>query len=231
MTNISSELQAVVFDMDGVIIESEMIHYRSICEAMGENMKVPYQVFLDQCTGSDERFAMGRMAAFSDMSYDEELFQEWSRLKATAYARLIAEEVNPMPGAIDLVERVAEELPIGLATGSRRSDVDAAFRVLGGGCLAGLFQTIVTSGDVAHSKPHPITYSKAVEDLGVEPSACFAIEDSPNGIDSALGAGLRVIGVDVMHDASKLSRAERVVSTLTDVSLDSLRKWFAEPLA
>ena len=70
-----------------------------------------------------------------------------------------------------------------------------------------------------------------MEDLGVEPSACFAIEDSPNGIDSALGAGLRVIGVDVMHDASKLSRAERVVSTLTDVSLDSLRKWFAEPLA
>ena len=67
----SSELQAVVFDMDGVIIESEMIHYRSICEAMGENMKVPYQVFLEQCTGSDERVAMGRMAAFSDMSYDE----------------------------------------------------------------------------------------------------------------------------------------------------------------
>ena len=227
----TTELQAVVFDMDGVIIESEITHYRAICEAMGEDMKVPYEVFLEQCTGGDERFAMGRMAAFSNMFYDEELFQEWSRRKATAYARLISEEVSPMPGAIQLVKSVATELPIGLATGSRRSDVDAALGFLGGGCLEGLFQTIVTSGDVAHSKPHPITYSKAVEDLGVEPSACFAIEDSPNGIDSALGAGLRVIGVDVMHDASKLSRAERVVSTLTDVSLDSLRKWFAEPLA
>jgi HAD superfamily hydrolase (TIGR01509 family) len=226
-----AELQAVVFDMDGVIIESEMTHYRAICEAMGEKMKVSYQVFVEQCTGGDERFAMGRMAAFSDMSYDEELFQEWSRRKATAYARLISEEVTAMPGAIELVESVAEQLPIGLATGSRRSDVDAALHVLGGGCLEGLFQTIVTSRDVTEPKPHPDTYSKAVEDLGIEPSACFAIEDSPNGIASALGAGLRVIGVAVMHDASKLSRAERVVSTLTDVSLNGLRHWFAEPLA
>jgi beta-phosphoglucomutase-like phosphatase (HAD superfamily) len=82
---------------------------------------------------------------------------------------------------------------------------------------------------VDNPKPHPATYSKAVEDLGVEPSACFAIEDSPNGIASAVGAGLRVIGVAVMHDASKLSRAERIVSTLADVSLDGLRQWFAEP--
>ena len=227
----TTELQAVVFDMDGVIIESEITHYRAICEAMGEDMKVPYEVFLEQCTGGDERFAMGRMAAFSNMFYDEELFQEWSRRKATAYARLISEEVSPMPGAIQLVKSVATELPIGLATGSRRSDVDAALHVLGGGCLEGLFQTIVTSGDVTEPKPYPDTYSKAVEDLGVEPSACFAIEDSPNGIASALGAGLRVIGVAVMHDASKLTGAEKVVSTLTDVSLDSLRQWFAEPLA
>jgi HAD superfamily hydrolase (TIGR01509 family) len=223
-----TELQAVVFDMDGVIIESEMTHYRAICEAMGEKMKVSYQVFLEQCTGGDERFAMGRMAAFSDMSYDEELFQEWSGRKATVYARLISEEVTAMPGAIELVESVAEQLPVGLATGSRRSDVDAALHVLGGGCLEGLFKTIVTSGDVDNPKPHPYTYSKAVEELGVEPSACFAIEDSPNGIASAVGAGLRVIGVAAMHDASKMFRAERVVSTLTSVSLDDLRQWFAE---
>jgi len=224
-----TELQAVVFDMDGVIIESEMTHYRAICEAMGEKMKVSYKVFLEQCTGGDERFAMGKMAAFSDMSYDEELFQEWSRRKGKAYMRLVSEEACAMPGAIELVESVAEQLPIGLATGSRRSDIDAALHVLGGGCLEGLFQTIVTSGDVDNPKPHPATYSKAVEDLGVEPSACFAIEDSPNGIASAVGAGLRVIGVAVMHDASKLSRAERIVSTLADVSLDGLRQWFAEP--
>ncbi|MFP6892866.1 MAG: HAD family phosphatase [Opitutales bacterium] len=225
-----TELQAVVFDMDGVIIESEMTHYRAICEAMGEQMKVSYQTFLEKGTGSDERFAMGKMAALSDISYDEELFQEWSQRKGKAYMRLVSEEACAMPGAIELVESVAEQLPIGLATGSCRSDVDAALRVMAGGCLEGLFKTIVTSGDVDNPKPHPDTYSKAVEELSVEPSACFAIEDSPNGIASALGAGFRVIGVAVMHDASKLFQAERIVSTLAGVSLGDLRQWFAEPL-
>ena len=133
-----------------------------------------------------------------------------------------------MPGAVELVESVAAALPIGLATGSRACDVEAALNNLAGGRMAGLFQTIVTADEVENSKPDPATYAAAVKNLGVDPSACYAIEDSPEGIASALGAGLRVIGVAVMHDASKLSQAERVVSTLAGVSLDDLKQWFAE---
>ncbi len=95
--------------------------------------------------------------------------------------------------------------------------------------MAGLFQTIVTADDVENSKPDPASYATAVKNLGVDPAACFAIEDSPDGIKSALGAGLRVIGVAVMHDASKLSDAERVVSSLSGITLHDLREWFAEP--
>jgi len=226
----NTELQAVVFDMDGVIIESEMTHYRAICEAMGEGMTVSYETFLERCTGGDERFAMVQMAELSGIAFKEELFQEWSRGKATAYARLVEEEAHAIPGAVELVESVAKELPVGLATGSRRSDVDAALHVLENRRLEGIFGAIVTSGDVAKPKPNPSTYSKAVEQLGIDPSACFAIEDSANGIASARGAGLRVIGLSSMHDASKLSDAERVVSTLAGVTLADLKQWFAEPV-
>ena len=226
----SAELQAVVFDMDGVLIDSEMTHYLAIKEAMlPAEMTVSYQLYLDTCTGSDERFAMTRMADLSGIPYDEELYASWSRRKAVSYARLVGEEAKAMPGAVELVESVAAALPIGLATGSRMADVEAALAHLAGGRMAGLFQTIVTADEVANSKPDPATYATAVKNLGVDPSACFAIEDSPEGIKSALGAGLRVIGVAVMHDATKLSQAERVVSTLADVCLEDLRKWFAEP--
>ena len=225
-----TELQAVVFDMDGVIIESEMTHYLAIKEAMlPAEMTVPYQLYLDTCTGSDERFAMTRMADLSGIIFDEDLYATWSRRKAEAYARLVGEEAKAMPGAVELVESVAAALPIGLATGSRTCDVEAALKNLAGGRMAGLFQTIVTADDVENSKPDPASYATAVKNLGVDPSACFAIEDSPDGIKSAVGAGLRVIGVAVMHDASKLSQAERVVSTLAGISLDDLRKWFAKP--
>ena len=227
----NTELQAVVFDMDGVIIESEMTHYLAIKEAMlPAEMTVSYQLYLDTCTGSDERFAMTRMADLSGIPFDEELYQSWSRRKAVSYARLVGEEAKAMPGAVELVESVAAVLPIGLATGSRTCDVEAALNNLADGRMADLFQTIVTADEVENSKPDPATYATAVKNLGVDPSACYAIEDSPEGIASALGAGLRVIGVAVMHDASKLSEAERVVSTLAGVSLADLRQWFAEPV-
>jgi len=227
----NTELQAVVFDMDGVIIESEMTHYLAIKEAMlPAEMTVSYQLYLDTCTGSDERFAMTRMADLSGIPYDEELYASWSRRKAVSYARLVGEEAKAMPGAVELVESVAAALPIGLATGSRTCDVEAALNNLADGRMADLFQTIVTADDVENSKPDPASYATAVGNLGVDPSACYAIEDSPDGIRSAVGAGLRVIGVAVMHDETKLVQAERVVSTLAGLSLDDLRQWFAEPL-
>ena len=85
----TAKLKGVVFDMDGVIIESEYTHYSAICEAMGERMNQTYETFLTKCTGGDERFAMGRLAEFSGIEYDESLFQEWSKKKAVAYQRLV----------------------------------------------------------------------------------------------------------------------------------------------
>ncbi len=227
----NNELQAVVFDMDGVIIESEMTHYLAIKDAMlPAEMTVSYQLYLDTCTGSDERFAMTRMADLSGITFDEDLYASWSRRKAEAYARLVGEEAKAMPGAVELVESVAADLPIGLATGSRACDVEAALNNLADGRLAGLFQTIVTADEVENSKPDPATYATAVDNLGMDPSACFAIEDSPDGIKSALGAGLRVIGVAVMHDEAKLYEAEKVLPTLAGVTLADLKQWFAEPV-
>ena len=147
------ELLGVVFDMDGVIIESEFTHYSAICEAMGEEMDQTYETFLNKCTGGDERFAMGRLAELSGIEYDESIFQGWSRKKAVAYQRLVGESASAMPGAVELVCSVAKKLPVGLATGSRRSDVDAAFEVLAGGRLKGVFQSIVTSDDVPNRSP------------------------------------------------------------------------------
>ena len=124
---------------------------------MGEGMKQSYETFLAKCTGGDERFAMGRLAELSGIEYDESLFQKWSRTKALAYEKLVRKSATAMPGAVDLVCSVAEKFPVGLATGSRRSDVNAAFEVLADGKLKGVFQYIVRSYDVAKQKPDPAT--------------------------------------------------------------------------
>jgi len=222
----SLELLGVVFDMDGVIIESEFTHYSAICEAMGDEMDQSYETFLSKCTGGDERFAMGRLAELSGIEYDESLFQEWSRKKAVAYRRLVSESAKAMPGAVELVCSVAEKLPVGLATGSRRSDVKAAFEVLADGRLKGVFQSIVTSDDVPKPKPDPATYAKAVDGLGVHPQNCLAIDDSPNGVSSAKNAGLRVLGITAIHDPSSLRDAEWHLHSLEEVTLEDLINLF-----
>jgi beta-phosphoglucomutase len=222
----TAKLKGVVFDMDGVIIESEHTHYSAICEAMGERMNQTYETFLSKCTGGDERFAMGRLAQFSGIEYDESLFQEWSKKKAVAYQRLVGESATAMPGAIELVSSVAEKFPIGLATGSRRSDVEAAFSTLAGGKLNGLFQSIVTSDDVAKPKPDPATYAKAVDGLGIPPQNCLAIDDSPNGVSSAKKAGMKVLGITAIHDSLSLRDAEWHLHSLEEVTLGDLINLF-----
>jgi beta-phosphoglucomutase-like phosphatase (HAD superfamily) len=77
----TAKLKGVVFDMDGVIIESEHTHYSAICEAMGDEMDQTYETFLSKCTGGDERFAMGRLAEFSGIEYDESLFSSGPKEK------------------------------------------------------------------------------------------------------------------------------------------------------
>ena len=222
----TAKLKGVVFDMDGVIIESEPTHYQAICEAMGDEMDQSFETFLSKCTGGDERFAMGRLAELSEINYDEELFQEWSRKKAIAYKRLVGESVTAMPGAVELVCSVAEKLPVGLATGARRSDVKAAFEVLADGRLKGVFQSIVSSDDVPKPKPDPATYAKAVDGLGVHPQNCLAIDDSPNGVSSAKNAGLRVLGITAIHDPSSLRDAEWHLHSLEEVTLEDLINLF-----
>ena len=220
------ELLGVVFDMDGVIIESEFTHYSAICEAMGEEMDQTYETFLSKCTGGDERFAMGRLAELSGIEYDESIFQEWSRKKAVAYQRLVGESASAMPGAVELVCSVAKKLPVGLATGSRRSDVDAAFEVLEGGRLKGVFQSIVTSDDVPNPKPDPATYARAVDGLGVSPQNCLAIDDSPNGVSSAKKAGMKVLGITAIHDTSSLQEADIHLPSLENLNLNDLISMF-----
>ena len=224
-----AELKALVFDLDGVIIDSELLHYQAILEAMGKGASlVTYETYLAECTGGDERFAMGKMANLSGVEFDEQLFVQWSERKALSYASLVEENLRPMPGAVELVESVAEKLPVGLATGSAPSDVEVVLRTLAGGRLKSIFQTVVTAGDVLNPKPDPSTYSKAVEQLGCRPSDCLAIEDSPKGITSALGAGLRVVGIAFTHPEDKLSKADWIVPSLSELSVENLFDWFCE---
>ena len=85
----SHELKAVVFDMDGVVIDSEFTHYTAICEAMGKGTTASFEQFLEHCTGRDEVYAMSRMAELSSMNIAPDDLHRWGERKGKAYARFV----------------------------------------------------------------------------------------------------------------------------------------------
>jgi len=114
------------------------------------------------------------------------------RLKAELYDRLLGTSLQPMPGAIELVQHLHGRVLLALASSSYRANVEYVLRALG---VAGYFEAVVTGEDVEHLKPAPDSFVRAAERLDVPPAACLVLEDAEKGIIAAARAGMRSIAV------------------------------------
>jgi HAD superfamily hydrolase (TIGR01509 family) len=210
-------IQAVIFDLDGVIVDSEPVWERVRRRVVAEN------------GGTWLPEAQRRLMGMSTT--------EWSRyLSVDLQAGLAPEEVAAavidrmsegyrdhvplMPGAVGAVRRMAERWPIGLASSSPPALIDAA---LDGAGLAGLFAATVSAEQVTRGKPAPDVYLAVLDRLGFAPRRCAAVEDSSNGFRSAAAAGLRVIAVPHRRyppESAALLAADVVLAGLADLTVD-----------
>ena len=182
-------IEAVVFDLDGVVVDSEHVWddvRRELAEERGGRWH-------DQAS----RDMMGMSSTeWSRYMHDVIGLQEPpDEINAEVVRRLEAvyrERLPLIPGAVDAVERLAERWPLGLASSSNRGVIDFVLEVSG---LARLFRVTVSSEEVPRGKPAPDVYLEASGRLGVAPERCAAVEDSENGIRSAKSAGMRVLAI------------------------------------
>jgi HAD superfamily hydrolase (TIGR01509 family) len=208
-------IEAVVFDMDGVLIESEEV-WDAVREAYVRERGGRYDAAV-------QRALMGMSSV------------EWSRyLHETAGvpddpAAINAEVVRRMleayrghlpliPGAVDAVKRLAGHVRLAVASSSNRPLIDAVLDVAG---LAQYFEATVSSEEVPRGKPAPDVYLEAARRLGVVPERCAAIEDSHGGIRSAKAAGMRVIAFPnrgYPPDEESLAQADVVIRSLDELT-------------
>jgi len=181
--------EAVVFDLDGVIVDSEHV-WDEVREELARERGGRWHP-------GAQRDMMGMSSTeWSRYMHDtiglpeppEEISAEVVRRLAARYR----EELPLVPGAANAVRRLAEAYPLGLASSSNREIIDLVLELAG---LAGCFRATVSSEEVARGKPAPDVYLEAAARLGVDPRACVAIEDSHNGIRSAKAAGMRVVAL------------------------------------
>ncbi len=205
--------RAVIFDMDGLMLDSERALLGCLAQAGGEAGHDLPEDFLLSLIGSSDALTRERIAGRVGRDAVEALLRE-------SYARyddLVAVGVPHRPGVIDLLDTLAAHgVPRAVATSTRRP---LALRKLETAGLLRYFEHVATSSDVAHPKPAPDIYLLAAHRLGVEPAHCLALEDSPTGVRAALAAGMRVIQVpDLLEpDAAVRALGHRIAGSLHEV--------------
>jgi HAD superfamily hydrolase (TIGR01509 family) len=206
--------------MDGVLIDSEPLHYEVLNTVLGRDELHLSRAENEEFIGTTsevmfatliERYHLPRSVGEYIAWYDQTL------LAALAQPR------EPRPGVLGMMRYACQKgIRLGIASSSRRLWIDATLLALG---LAGAFNAIVSGDDVPRSKPDPAIYRLAAARLDVPPSRCLAIEDSPNGVQSARDAGMSVLGVRTPYTAHlQLDGVVGTVDSLTELDLDQTLK-------
>lgn len=210
-----SQLQAVLFDMDGLLVDTEPLWFdveREVMAKLGGEWTQADQIAV---LGSPSAMAARYMIQRSRTDTDPAEVVRWLD---DGIVRRVREQVIILPGAIALLEDLhAAGVPCGLVSASVRPMVDAVLARVG----AAHFAVTISGDDVSRNKPDPEPYLKAIAALGADPSRCVVLEDSPNGVAAGLAAGCQVVAVPhaaTIQPAEKL----RVVESLAQVSAESL---------
>jgi beta-phosphoglucomutase len=219
-------LAAIIFDFDGVIADSELLHLRSYQDVLRAfDLQLTSDDYFERYLGYDDVSLIRRYARDRGLDWRDEQVAEIVSQKTRRYQQMTVRGQMLFPGAERFVRAAAAEVPIAIASGALSHEIE---EILGRAGLRPLFRAVVGADQTARSKPSPDPYLEAlarITDSGhpVEPSRTVAIEDSLSGLVSARTARLRCVAVTNTCRAEELAaHAELVVSGLDALTLDTL---------
>lgn len=213
-------LKAILFDMDGVLLNSEAY----ICRAGIMMFKEKgHEVFPDdflEFTGMGENRYLGGVAEKHGIPFELE------RDKARTYEiyeKIVAGKLKPFDGVVDFIEKCRSR-GLKLAVASSADPPKVKINLAEIGIPASTFGTVVTGLDIEHKKPSPDIFLKAAKNLGVDASECLVIEDAISGVEAGKAAGAKVLALTTSFSAEELSGANWVAPLLTGVN-DEVLEW------
>ena len=219
--------QAIVFDFDGVIADSERLHLRSYQEVLApEGVNISTDEYLEKYLGYDDVGVFKAVGRDYGIPMNDHRVSELIAAKGERYESLAAAGEMLFPGAADFIRTAAAHVPIAIASGALTHEIEDVLERAG---LRSLFPVIVGADQTERSKPHPDPYQTAFVRLRAHSGRdliawrSVAIEDSKWGLVSARGAGLRCVGVATTYSAAELRPdAELVADGLHALTLDAL---------
>ena len=213
-------MKGVIFDWDGVVIDSSAQHERS-WELLAEEIQKPLPSgHFKAGFGKKNQEIIPGLLRWSEEPAE---IRRLGERKEELYRELVREQgVTVLPGARELLEALmAASIPRSVGSSTPRSNLDAIFAATG---LGELFNAVVCGDDVTNGKPAPDVFLLAAERLGFNPADCLVIEDAHVGIEAAHRAGMKVLAVATTHPLEELARADAAVLSLAGILPDYLNE-------
>ncbi len=222
-------MDAVIFDFDGVVVDSEPVHFagfRDVLATLGLGLTI--EDYYDKYLGYDDHDGLLIAARDRGAELSERQIADLTATKTALVQRAFRESIQPLPGSVALIRAIAAEgVPMAICSGALRDEIILASRTIG---VLDCFQAIVAAEDVKRGKPDPEGYLVARELLAgaagkeLRPRRCIVVEDSPAGIDAAKAAGMKVLAVATSYSPNHLAKADRVVASLADITFAQLQE-------
>lgn len=215
MNNSESQprMQAVIFDMDGVIVDSEPRHEQAFLDVVNDvGFAGRHGLRFAEYVGRSDKELW---VDFVNRNTPTQSLEELLAMKRRRVIEILRRDKPLFEGLPELIRALAPHFKLGLASGSERLIVDEILKLDG---LAQWFQASVSGSDVRIGKPNPEIFLKAARLLGISPESCWVIEDSKPGIAAGIAAGMRVIAIANTHPAEQLTHAHRVVTRYEEIA-------------
>jgi len=214
-------ITTIIFDMNGVITDDEEIHEVATQEVFNSiGINLTSDIYRELCLGRTD------LASFKDLikyyKVRDQNMEELIASKSSKYQKLIQGNLKVYPGVLTLIKKLYQKYTLALTSSSTFEEVYSVVDQLN---IKKYFQVIVTSKDVIHGKPDPEPYFLTVKKLKVKYENCLVLEDSENGVQSAISAGMKCIAISNTEAPVKLKKASKIIdsySILTDTFIQNV---------
>ncbi|MFC1640792.1 HAD family hydrolase [Patescibacteria group bacterium] len=210
---------AVIFDMDGVIIDNMDYHDRAYFELARRYNKKLTHTGLEKNVHGRTNMEANRFL-FGDVS--DERSKEITKEKQEIYLDIYKTNVRLLDGLATFLQECHDgHIPVGLATSATPNMAEFVFRETG---IGKFFDATVTAHDISNSKPDPEIYLEAAKQLRMQPASCLVFEDSFSGIEAGKAAGMKVVGVATTHPEDKIQNVDHVITDFMEMTLKKARE-------
>lgn len=225
-------LKAIIFDCDGVIADSEHLHFALFKKVLErEGIELTQTDYVEKYLAMDDRGCFDAVFAARGKPLSDSHRSRLIAEKTALYQKTAAHNLVILPGVVEFVMAASQRYPLAMASGALRDEVLLMLDAAG---IKHYFDAVVAAEDVTRGKPAPDAYLKALSELNkkhpeknIRAGDCLVVEDSKHGLLSAHAAGMKVVGVTTTYSAEELAGADRVVPVLTAIRIKDLEGLFS----